>query len=322
MHLCISCLLAVAWLLALPVWAQAEVVGRFVTVEGPVDLLKQGKVPASPAKVEDAVEPGDVVRTKSQGRAQVKFVDDSVLTIAPGSRVAIEAYMFDAAKGVRKAVLQVFRGMVQTVVTRILKTQEPDFIMKTHTAVIGVRGTKWYTLLGPNATDVYNEEGKVCVHNLLAEIGAEVCLNPMEFSRVIADLSPTAPAPFRKEDLAPLEKMLRTGDASPPPPPGALGGPAPLAFLDQLRLSDIKLGTGDRLSFDRQSVLSRDFLLERVDRERDRPQRPGFINLPSPGTSPGFSRPHGGGILGGNNRPGSPISGPGGYVTTPGGTGS
>ncbi|RJR34723.1 MAG: hypothetical protein C4567_15385 [Deltaproteobacteria bacterium] len=321
MHLCISCLLAVIWLLVLPVCPRAEVVGRFSMVEGPVDLLKQGKVPASPAKVEDAVEPGDVVRTKSQGRAQVKFVDDSLLTIAPGSRVAIEAYMYDAGKGTRKAVLQVFRGMVQTVVTRILKTQEADFIMKTHTAVIGVRGTKWYTLLGPSATDVYNEEGKVCIHNFLAEIGGEVCLNPMEFSRVMADLAPTSPAPFKKEDLAPLEKMLHTGGASPPPPTGVLGVTQPLAFLDRLRISDLKLGTGDRLSFDRQSILSRDFLLERVDRDRDRPQRPGFIDLPSPGTSPGFSRP-GGGILGGNNRPGSPISGPGGSITTPGGTGS
>jgi hypothetical protein len=318
MHLCISCLLAVVWLLALPVWAQAEVVGRFVTVEGPVDLLKQGKMPALPAKVQDGVEPGDVVRTKSQGRAQVKFVDDSVLTIAPGSRVAVEAYMYDEAKGARKAVLQLFRGMVQTVVTRILKTQEADFILKTHTAVIGVRGTKWYTLLGPNATDVYNEEGKVCIHNLLAEIGGEVCLNPMEFSRVMADLAPTAPAPFKKEDLAPLEKILHTGGASPPPPTGVLGISPPLAFLDQLRITDTKLGTGDRLSIDRQTILSRDFLLERVDRDRDRPQRPGFINPPGLGTSPGFNRPGGGG----GNRPGSPVSGPGGHITTPGGTGS
>lgn len=315
MHLCISIFLAVIWLLILPVCPRAEVVGHFLTVEGPVDLLKQGKTPALAAKVKDGVEPGDVVRTKSQGRAQVKFVDDSVLTIAPASRVAIETYMYDAAKGARKAVLQVFRGMVQTLVTRILKTQEPDFIVKTHTAVIGVRGTKWYTLLGPNATDVYNEEGRLCIHNLLAEIGGEVCLNAMEFSRVMASLAPTAAVPFQKEDLAPLEKMLKTGNGSPPPPPGALGGPQPLAFLDQVRLFDLKTGASDHFSINRQTILSRDFLLSR---DRDIPRRPGFFDIPGPGTTPGFSRPG----IGVGDRPGLLTPGSGGYHTTPGGTGS
>ena len=49
--------------------AQAEVVGRLTQVEGRVDLLKGGQLPAIPAKVEDGVQPGDVLRTKSQSKA-------------------------------------------------------------------------------------------------------------------------------------------------------------------------------------------------------------------------------------------------------------
>jgi hypothetical protein len=323
MQILVSILLAIVWSLALPVCSQAEVVGHFQKVEGPVDLLKQGNLPALTPKVQDGLEPGDVIRTKSQGRAQVKFVDDSVLTISPGSRVAVETYMYDASKGTRKAVLQVFRGMVQTVVSKLLKTQEPDFIMKTHTAVLGVRGTKWYALLGPNATDVYNEDGKLSVRNLFAEIKGEVILNAMEFSRIMADLSPTAAMPFNKQDLAPLERMLHSGNGGPTPPPGSMGGPLPLAFLDQFSLFDLRTGATDlRLSINRQPILSRDFLLRR---DPDLFSR-GFFDPGWGSGGPGYGGPGYGGP--GYGRGSSGISSPpglpgGGYYTTPGpGTGS
>jgi hypothetical protein len=237
MYIFISILLALVWSLALPVCPRAEVVGHFSQVEGPVDLLKQGKLPALTAKTEGGLEPGDVIRTKSQGRAQVKFVDDSVLTIAPGSMVAIETYMYDGAKGERKAVLQVFRGMVQSVVSRLFKTQEPDFIMKTHTAVLGVKGTKWFALLGPNNTDFYNEAGRTWITNIKSGIMGGVLLNAMEFTRVLENQPPWAAVRFHRKKLLILKRLLKTGNGG-APPPGALGGPAPFAFLDQLRLLD------------------------------------------------------------------------------------
>ena len=57
--------------------AAAEVVGRLTQVEGRVDLLKGGNLPAISVKVGDTVAPGDVIRTKSQSKAQITFIDDS-----------------------------------------------------------------------------------------------------------------------------------------------------------------------------------------------------------------------------------------------------
>ena len=200
-------MLALAW----PAGAQAAAVGRFTQVTGEVDLLKQGKLPATPVKLEDRVEPGDIIRTKSQARAQVTFMDDTTMTISPGSRVAIESYMYDAAKKERNGVVQIFYGMVYTVVNRILQTEKPDFVLKTHTAIMGVRGTKWYAVLHPIATDVFNESGKVCAKNSFAEVGGEVCLKSMEFTRVGWNLPPTVPARVTKEDLLLLQRQLSTG---------------------------------------------------------------------------------------------------------------
>ncbi|MBM4295859.1 MAG: hypothetical protein FJ126_13295, partial [Deltaproteobacteria bacterium] len=74
--------------LALPLKVQAAAVGVFTQVEGKVDVLKAGKLPAVPVNLRDAVEKGDVVRTKSQSRAQITFIDETTINIAPGSRVA------------------------------------------------------------------------------------------------------------------------------------------------------------------------------------------------------------------------------------------
>jgi hypothetical protein len=207
----ISLSFIMALVLAFPSGLKAAVVGRIVQVVGQVDLLKQGKMPSQTAKVEDPVEPGDVLTTKSGAKAQVRFVDDTTLTLASGSRVAIEEYLYDAEKGQRQGVIQVFRGMVQAVVTRVIKAETPDFIMKTHTAVLGVRGTNWYAILGPGGTDVYNEEGKLAVKNILPEFPGEVFLKTMEFCRVATDVPPTVPMAFTQEDLLLLKNQLSTG---------------------------------------------------------------------------------------------------------------
>lgn len=198
-------------LLALPSGAQAAAVGRFTQVTGAVDLLKQGKLPAVPVKVNDGVEAGDVIRTKSKAKAQITFMDDTTLTISPGSRVAVEAYMYDAAKKQRHGVVQVFYGMVQTAVSRILQTDKPDIFMKTHTAIMGVRGTKWYTVLLPNATDIYNETGKLCASNIFKEVVGEVCLKGKEFTRVSFNLPPTVPSVATREDFLLLQRQLSVG---------------------------------------------------------------------------------------------------------------
>ena len=64
-------LLWLALCLLLPSASPAAVVGRLTKVEGEVDLLKKGQLPAVPLKQNDGVEPGDVIRTKSLSKAQL-----------------------------------------------------------------------------------------------------------------------------------------------------------------------------------------------------------------------------------------------------------
>jgi hypothetical protein len=152
--------------------AAAAVVGRLTQVEGRVDRLKGGNLPAIPLKVGDSVETGDVVRSKSLSRAQITFMDNSVITLAPESRLAIDDYRFDPVQGKRRALLKLFQGLAHVLVNKIFKVEEPDFIIKTHTAVTGVRGTDFGIRLQPNSSTILNFEGRTRVGSIFPELGA------------------------------------------------------------------------------------------------------------------------------------------------------
>ncbi len=210
------------YVLASAVGVQAGV-GRFIQVQGRVDLLKGGELPATPVEVYDEVETGDVVRTKSSSRAQIQFVDDTMLTIGPESRVAVEKYLFDSQKNQREAVLNVFMGLVKTAVTKLYQLDKPDFILKTHTAVMGVRGTRWLTHLLPHRTDIFvYEAGEETgfkssgleVRNLYPEIIGRVLVKTRQYVQVGMNLPPTPPVSFSPEDVKPLENRLELLEGS------------------------------------------------------------------------------------------------------------
>jgi hypothetical protein len=197
--------------LAIPVLTQAAVVGRFTQVTGAVDVLKDGKIPGLPAKVQDGVEPGDVVRTKTNAKSQLTMVDDSIITMAPESRLALADYRYDAVRQERRAVVRIFRGLVQTVVKRIIKTEEPDFIIETHTAVVGVRGSNPYTLLMPAFTGVYLPQGLLQVNSNNPAIPFQVLVRDMEFTEIPMGKQPLPPQALTPAMLNNLDKMMTTG---------------------------------------------------------------------------------------------------------------
>jgi len=195
---------------AITIWftaaaAQAAPVGKFIMVQGHVDLLKQGKLPALAAKVNDGVEPGDVIRTKSRSKAQVQFMDDTSLTLGAESRMAVADFAYDGRQ--RRATLNLYRGIVHTVVNKILQVQEPDFIMQTTTAAVGVRGTEWYTLVKPNSTLVYLPVGRLAVetrnpHFFILDAGF--------WLEAFKDRL-TAPRRITPMDINTLEKLMDSG---------------------------------------------------------------------------------------------------------------
>ena len=80
--------------------------------------------------------------------------------------MAIEEFKFEPGQGKRQALLKIFQGLALAVVNKILKAEEPDFVIKTQTAIVGVRGTEFGILNEPNSTTILNFKGRLQVSNI------------------------------------------------------------------------------------------------------------------------------------------------------------
>ena len=204
--------LLTVWLLlpSVPSTEAAEAIGRFTYVEGKADLLKEGQLPAVSVKVGDSVFVRDVVRTKSDAKAEITFVDKNILRIGQRSRIDISEYVSTEGKG--SAVIKLPRGKVQAIippeeaVRRISVSSEGNrFEIHTPNAVAGVRGTDFFIWYEWNLTQILVNDGMVCGYNS-ARIERVVCIPAGLYSSILRDIGPTSPRPVTHMDLKRYEQ--------------------------------------------------------------------------------------------------------------------
>lgn len=85
----------------------AQAVGKFSAVEGRVEVMRDGRLPAVIARVGVPVFAGDIIKTKSDSKAEIIFRDNTVLHLAPRNELKIDEYLRNAQKQERKAVARV-----------------------------------------------------------------------------------------------------------------------------------------------------------------------------------------------------------------------
>jgi hypothetical protein len=139
-----------AW--TFPTSAFGDDVGVVKISKGAANLERAGQ--RLPVPVGTKVREGDVVITGVDGSVGITFGDNSLLSIGPDSRLAIDRFTFDSTthKGAFETSLN--RGTLAAVSGKIAK-QSPDAMkVRTPAAVLGVRGTEFLVRTGgPAGTD-------------------------------------------------------------------------------------------------------------------------------------------------------------------------
>ena len=103
-------------LAAAPVFADA--VGKISFLNGRVDILPQGQGIAIPLESGAPVSLKDIIRTKSNSRAEITFNDGTVVRLAEGTRVEVKNYLFDESGARKKGVLNLLRGKIRDIVPK------------------------------------------------------------------------------------------------------------------------------------------------------------------------------------------------------------
>lgn len=190
--LAVTCLTGVADLRA------ASVNGYFTIVEGRVDILKKGAEAVLPVALGDKVEVGDIVRTKSNSRAQIEMQDKSLLNLAENSRVEIRRFSITGGKEKKRdGLFRIFRGQLRSIVNRNDDDTEFNFQVETPTAVAAVRGTDFVVKVDQSSLQsmVACLNGMVGVTSIKQTAGAPmvVTIGANQYTLVAVNRGPTTP---------------------------------------------------------------------------------------------------------------------------------
>ena len=144
-------------------------------------------------KVSDQVFKDEVIETNPASTTQILFIDETVLTIGPDSRLTLDTMVFDPDANTGKVVVTAARGLF-TFVTGSLSSE--SYEIKTPTATIGVRGTKFDLFVSrKGASTVVLRSGAIDVKNVTSGKTRRVAAVGTATSVVTKKSEPTPPAP-------------------------------------------------------------------------------------------------------------------------------
>lgn len=135
--------MAAVWLMAVPLAATAQdPVGVVKTVRGGVQVERAGAT--LPASVGLGIHAADRVTTAADGAVGMSFQDDSVLSLGPGSTLAISSFRFDPTTHDGAFESELRRGTLSAVSGKIAKQTPEAMRIRTPTTTLGVRGTEFF----------------------------------------------------------------------------------------------------------------------------------------------------------------------------------
>lgn len=178
-----------------------------------------------------SIRQNEVIETGRDSRSQIIFADETVLTVAPLSKVVLDEVVFDPAAQDGEFKVSVSVGVMRFISGAIAPSK---YQIRTPTSIIGIRGTIFDLVVeNTGATTVVLRSGALTISNL-ANVSQTVT-QPGQASTVSSTgAAPTPPAPASAGLNQQLQAVAGPGAsaARPPsvrtPPPGGAGQPPPV----------------------------------------------------------------------------------------------
>lgn len=134
-------------------WA-AQVAGVVARLSGPL-LAKKADGSVKVLGLKSEIESGDTLVSEKNTYAQIKFIDNSEITLRPGTTFKVENFSFDAGKPEGdNASYSLVKGGLRSITGLMGKRNKEKFSLKTPTATIGIRGTTFVAQFVPPSAAV------------------------------------------------------------------------------------------------------------------------------------------------------------------------
>jgi hypothetical protein len=132
-------LLACFFLLSSSAFSADEAVGKVVNLVGVVHLERAGNT--WEVQVGEEIHLHDLLKTDQDSRAEILFVDESRVRVAPSTDLEITEYLYKPEQKRRKSVLSLWAGKARFIVNKLVDFEQKEFEVQTPSGTAGVRGT-------------------------------------------------------------------------------------------------------------------------------------------------------------------------------------
>nr|MBC8363020.1 FecR domain-containing protein [Candidatus Desulfatibia profunda] len=123
--------------------SDAQHAGFIQTAIGHVVVLHEDTGQAFFAAAGDKVFKHDSIFTLADSRCRLKFTTEDVITMGDNARLGLEEYIDNRPEKKKTSIFNMLRGKAMFYAVRLFKYRTTSTSVKTPTAVVGVRGTKF-----------------------------------------------------------------------------------------------------------------------------------------------------------------------------------
>lgn len=116
-------------------------VAQIKTVSGQAEIVRNGNRIA--ARIGDALYEKDTIETGGDGAIGITFIDNTVMSSGPNSEIVLEDYKFNSSNFKGSMLTDMNRGTVSMISGDIARSTPGAMKVKTPTAILGVRGTRF-----------------------------------------------------------------------------------------------------------------------------------------------------------------------------------
>jgi len=116
-------------------------VAQIKTVAGQAEIVRSGV--RTVARVGDLLYEKDTIETGPDGSIGMTFIDNTVMSSGPDSQIVLEDYKFNSSNFKGSMLADMNRGTVSMISGDIARSSPGAMKVKTPTAILGVRGTRF-----------------------------------------------------------------------------------------------------------------------------------------------------------------------------------
>lgn len=120
-----------------------EEIGAVVSVQGRLIVRHGRRFSAYVASAGDRLYTHDVLYTLDGARTRIRLRSADVITLGENSHISVDQFSDDRRAGKKRSVFSVLRGKAMFYAVRLFRYRSVTSEVRTQTAVVGVRGTKF-----------------------------------------------------------------------------------------------------------------------------------------------------------------------------------